>query len=162
MAKKKANSNRGRAFTLAGPWPRVFGYVIDDLASLVVVAVGLGWMMQLGYLDDPVEYLLTLSDPMRVALFYGVGVPLEAVQVWLLVTRGQTLGKILCGTRVVRPNGDPADFFRAVVLRRWLLSFLYGIPFFGRFVYFADRVTLWTASRRTLHDFLADTIVVEA
>ncbi len=68
-------------------------------------------------------------------------------------TWGQTVGKMIFGLRVVRPDGQPVTYSRALV--RALGYFLSSIPFFLGFLWVG-----FTSSTRSWHDALADTIVV--
>jgi uncharacterized RDD family membrane protein YckC len=68
---------------------------------------------------------------------------------------GQTPGKAIMRIRVVNQNGVKPNFFKALVRGiGFVVSFyLYGIPFFYAF---------FNPQRRTAHDFMAGTYVVNA
>jgi uncharacterized RDD family membrane protein YckC len=97
-----------------------------------------------------------------------------------LALRGQTIAKALDGTKVVRADGAPAGFLRAVFLRSIampLAAFVVdlaapiaeGVPgllasAISSLVNLAmavDVLLILTPQRRALHDYLAGTIVVE-
>lgn len=81
-------------------------------------------------------------------------------QLYLLATRGQTIGKQQMGIRIARAD-DPqsADPGRTVLLRtvlgQWLLS---SIPFYG----LVDVLFIFREDRRCIHDLIAGTCVVQA
>jgi uncharacterized RDD family membrane protein YckC len=87
---------------------------------------------------------------------------LMGVQAVLLTTRGQSIGKIVAGSRVVRTDGTRAPFLNVFVVRHllaWLIAF---VPKVGPFISIADVVLVFGAQRRCLHDRVAGTKVVKA
>jgi uncharacterized RDD family membrane protein YckC len=89
------------------------------------------------------------------------------VQMLLLGLRGQNLGKLIVGVRVVRvEDGQPAGFVHAALLRFLLpvgLIFLLNLFFLLGFVFFlVDFCFMFRADRRCLHDLIAGTKVVKA
>ena len=90
----------------------------------------------------------------------GLGI-FVAVHGWLLVTRGQTVGKMLMKIRIVRSDGAKVSPGR-LGLRYgigWLVSV---VPALGQAWGLVDALLIFRASRRCLHDLIADTIVVRA
>ena len=81
---------------------------------------------------------------------------------YLLATSGQTVGKKLLNIRIVRSDGSPASFGRLVGLRYLTTSVLASIPWVGTVYGLLDTLFIFRASRRCLHDNIADTIVVTA
>ncbi len=81
---------------------------------------------------------------------------------YLLATRGQTVGKSLLKIRIVRSDGSPASFGRIIGLRYLTTSALASIPVIGSIYGLVDVLLIFRASRRCLHDQIADTIVVTA
>ena len=81
---------------------------------------------------------------------------------YLIATRGQTVGKALLKIRIVRSDGSPASFARIVGLRYLSTSVLASIPMVGTIYGLVDVLMIFRASRRCLHDHIADTIVVTA
>jgi uncharacterized RDD family membrane protein YckC len=88
------------------------------------------------------------------------------LQVWLLAVRGQNLGMILTGIRVVRQaDGQPAGFLHGSVLRFLvpvsLLFIPWGVSVIGFIFLCVDYCFLFRDDRRCLHDLIADTKVVK-
>jgi uncharacterized RDD family membrane protein YckC len=94
------------------------------------------------------------------------------VQVWMLTTRGQSIGKRVTGIRIVRyeTNGPPG-IVHAWVLREllfWFIGvFLSVIPFIGPMLlwpafHLTDACMIFRDDQRCLHDLLAGTKVVKA
>jgi uncharacterized RDD family membrane protein YckC len=79
---------------------------------------------------------------------------------YLLAQSGQTIGKKLLGTRVVRTDGSKADFAR-IMLRRYLPLWVVGmVPVVGMLIALLDSLLIFRASKKCLHDDIADTVVV--
>ncbi len=85
-----------------------------------------------------------------------------AVHGWLLHRRGQTVGKALLGIRIIRTDGAPASLARLLGLRYGIGWVLTVIPALGQIWGLVDALLIFRASRRCLHDAIADTIVVKA
>ena len=98
---------------------------------------------------------------LAVTLALGIVVFL-VVQGYLLVTRGQTIGKMLLGLRIVRPDGSRVDPGRVLGLRYVANWVLMSIPFIGWIYSLVDSLMIFRESRKCLHDNIADTIVVTA
>ena len=86
-------------------------------------------------------------------------------QAILIAVRGQNLGKLLVGVRVVRAdNGAPAGFVRGVLLRFslpvTLVIVLNGFFMLGFVFLLVDYAFMFREDRRCLHDLIAGTKVV--
>ena len=144
---------------LAGRGIRLVGAIIDT-----------GILMALFWVISLVTPLNIFSPAMAEAGFFtklavqaGSLVLFAAVHGYLLATRGQTIGKMLLGIRIVRPDGSPASLGRIVGLR-------YGVGYVIAATHIAvlmiyslfDCLMIFRGNRRCLHDLIADTIVVKA
>lgn len=93
-----------------------------------------------------------------------------ALAIWnmvLMALHGKTVGKRFMGIRVVRSDGSPASFLRLLLLRGGVMTLLGSIagrlvPFGGIVLWVTDVLFIFGEDRRTLHDRIADTIVVES
>ena len=82
------------------------------------------------------------------------------VQGWLLVRRGQTLGKKLMHIRIVRGDGGDATAWQLLGLR-YGVGYLAAINLPLSMVYtVVDGLLIFRSSHRCLHDSIADTRVV--
>ena len=89
------------------------------------------------------------------------------LQALLITVRGQNLGKLLLGVRVVRADtGAPAGFGRGVMLRFavpvGLIITLNAFFMLGLVFLIVDYAFMFRADRRCLHDLMAGTKVVRA
>jgi uncharacterized RDD family membrane protein YckC len=85
-----------------------------------------------------------------------------AIDLALLARNGQTIGKKLLAIKVVRVDGSPVSLFRVFFLRYVCNTVLTLIPLFGYLYSLVDSLMIFSESRRTVHDRIADTIVIKA
>jgi uncharacterized RDD family membrane protein YckC len=85
-----------------------------------------------------------------------------AIDLFLLARNGQTIGKKLLGIKVVRVDESPVSLSRVFLLRYVLNTFLTLIPVAGPLYSLVDSLMIFSESRRTVHDRIADTIVIKA
>lgn len=79
---------------------------------------------------------------------------------WLMHTRGQTLGKALAGVRMVRSDGSRASLARLLFRRELPIAVISAIPF-GALLIGLESLQIFGKERRCAHDRVADTIVVD-
>jgi uncharacterized RDD family membrane protein YckC len=139
-----------RTFVLASRNSRAIGVSIDGLVYLVAVLPAFV-AFALGSEDG-----MLLLGGLAALMFLTVLV----YQTYLVATTGQSIGKRLVGTRIVRTNGAPVEFVHGVLIRSWLMGLLTGIPMVGSFVSLIDVLLIFGQDRRCLHDHIADTIVI--
>lgn len=91
-----------------------------------------------------------------------IGLPLFLlIQGWPLVTRGQTIGKLLFKLRIVRTDGSKVDPLRLLGLR-YGIGALTGVVSGVSMIYgLIDSLLIFRESRQCLHDTLADTQVIK-
>ena len=144
---------------LASRWARLGAAFIDGLLSLALF-----WVISIftpfnifrptvlngGFMTLMVERML-----------FGFVIFL-ILQGYLLHTRGQTIGKMLLGIRIVRSDGSKATLARLAGIRYFANSILTLIPVVGWIYGLVDVLMIFRESRQCVHDNLADTIVVKA
>lgn len=141
---------------LASRWRRLGGAIVDVvvmMAALWVASRITPWNV-----FDPEKANLMRFALKDALLGFGLFV---LVQGYPLATSSQTWGKKVLGMRIVRADGSPIAFGRLLGLR-------YGVPsVFGLFPALSqvwgvlDALFIFRASRRCLHDSIADTIVIK-
>ena len=98
----------------------------------------------------------------------GIGVALLAltalgvVNCVMLHRSGQTIGKRLVGVRIVRSDRSRCDLARIIFVRILPLSLVGLVPLVGGILGLVDALMIFGDDQRTLHDRLADTVVVTA
>ncbi|HWY72675.1 MAG TPA: RDD family protein [Burkholderiaceae bacterium] len=144
---------------LASRWRRLFAIWIDGFAlyALGVLLARAGLPTAWSKVSPNVTNLfafnpLALIDMVLFLLVNG----------YLLVDRGQTVGKAALGMRIVRPDGSKVSAARMLGLRYGVGFSSNLIPALGVLYGLVDCVMIFRKSRRCLHDEIADTIVVRA
>ncbi|MES1168576.1 MAG: RDD family protein, partial [Oleiharenicola lentus] len=116
---------------LASPWARLGATVLDSIIGGVFVALGFVMLLLTGIFSNP-------NSPNPAMLLAG-GVTLclallllIVIQIYLLVTRGQTMGKKLLGIRIVTFDDETNPGFVKVFLLRVFVNGLIGaVPGIG-------------------------------
>ena len=83
------------------------------------------------------------------------------LQGYLLARRSQTIGKALLGLRIARPDGSAPSFGRLLGLRYGIGYAMAIVPAIGQVYAVVDVLLIFRASRRCLHDVIADTVVLK-
>lgn len=123
---------------LAGFWRRFLSWLID-IILIAIVASPFAHSAELG--------------PNHIAIRYNPAVvPFFFVYSWLMIAlvRGQTLGSMIMGVRVLRANGEPVDLGRSAA--RAAMAVVSGFALGLGYLWAA-----WDPEKRTWHDMVADT-----
>jgi uncharacterized RDD family membrane protein YckC len=85
------------------------------------------------------------------------------VQVWMISTRGQSLGKRFLGIRIVKfaDNARPG-FVHGWLLRDFVTAVISAVPYVGTVFALVDVCFIFGEQRRCIHDLIAGTKVVKA
>jgi uncharacterized RDD family membrane protein YckC len=148
---------------LAGWWRRVGAHVIDLIVIALIAAVFFGIFAAFagaGFLvGDTTGYIAAVLGILGFGLCIVIAALLYA-PLMMVKTDGKTLGRMVCGIRVVRAKGQPITFGWAClreVLTKWLLfgvllnSFTFGLAALIDYLW-----PLWDEENRALHDFVVD------
>jgi len=153
---------------LADPGIRLLACLLDSVFGAIAAAPG-AFMIGVSVLSrlilHPGEVPTDLSPRMAAgALVLAFGaLLLFVIQVWMLTTRGQTLGKRVFGIRIVNHENDGNPGFLRAVLLRWFVPGLITsfIPVVGFLFFVTDSCFIFRADRRCIHDLMASTRVVK-
>jgi uncharacterized RDD family membrane protein YckC len=142
------------ARTLASPGVRLVAAIIDQ--CLVLSPLVAGWLLM-----PAAETFQTTAFRLR---FWILGTLLiQVVQIILLASRGQTIGKLAVCIRIVDYDDESnPGFVNAVIWRSFIPGLLYLIPCLGLpFFFLIDQLCILGEGHRCLHDLMAGTKVVE-
>lgn len=144
--------------TLASRWKRLGGAMLD---GLIAMAVLIPVMFMTGLLQ---QALSGAAIPLgqQVAFFVLGWAVFLVLNGYLLLKRGQTIGKVIMKTRIVDLDGEIPNFGRIFCLRYLLFGAATHIPILGSLVVLADALFIFRKERRCLHDYVAGTKVVNA
>jgi len=142
---------------VASRWKRLTGALVDGLIASVLtlpvmLASGIFQTIQQG--EQPgVKYQ---------AFFFLYGLVIFLLlNGWLLAKRGQTVGKLVVGTRIVsNETGEILPFPMVFGLRYFPVSVIAQVPIVGNVFCFVDALFIFRKERRCVHDILAGTKVV--
>jgi len=104
------------------------------------------------------------GSDLKVAIGLVLMVALAGCNLYLLATRGQTIGKKLQRIRIVALEGDHhPGLFRVFWLRSFINGLIGSIPLFGPIPVYSliDVLCIFGKERRCIHDYLAQTRVVQ-
>jgi len=137
-------------YRLANPGQRWIGAFLDQLFAILaaVPAIVAAAVFELGAFPVAGIALVVLG-------------PLAVIQFYSISTTGQSLGKKICKTRIVRLDGSPPGFLYGVVMRAWLFWAASAIPGIGSAIGLVDALLVFRADRRCLHDQVAGTRVIQ-
>lgn len=138
---------------LAEPGARLGAFALDCL--IATVCIGAGFMIMEVDRNEVVQIIGLIT--------VGLGtLGLLITQIYLLTTRGQTLGKKIVGARIVKfeDNSNPG-FIHACLLRLIVPSLLNSIPVLGLVFFIIDSCFIFRDDRRCIHDLIAGTKVVK-
>ncbi len=141
-------------------------------AYLIEVALALPFGLVSGVLGYRLGFAQARQLPIAPSLLFALALSavclttLMVVQMYWLATRGQTLGKRWMKIRIVRLDGTPAGFVRAVLWRGFLNGGVYltlvllAGPWLGYPYLLADMLFIFGARKSCIHDMIAGTKVV--
>ncbi len=145
-------------FELANRWKRFWGHVIDiSLAASILVLI----LFLSGSLKEVMAQQRNGLNA-QVTFWTGVGMCIYLVlNVYFWGTRGQSIGKMVMGTRIVDKDGNIPSLATTVAVRYLAVQIFFPIPFAGNLIFLADSLFIVRKDHRCLHDHLAGTYVID-
>ncbi len=148
-----ADVGAGNAPVLATRGNRLLATIIDFAAQIaVMMVVNLALPFSL-FSDQGPDAAPLAAGLVGIVIWFVLQGP-------ILVKRGQTLGKVALGMRIVRPDGSRVGPARMLGLRYGVGWAVGLIPLVNVIYGLIDSLLIFRASHRCLHDQIADTIVV--
>lgn len=149
---------QARNHDLASRWARLGSALLDSFIGSLFVIPGILIMVSAGVFiahNHPNPALL-------IGGFSAMGAGLLillAIQIYLLSTRGQTIGKKIVGIKIVNfDDGTNPGFVKAFLLRVFVNGLIGFVPLYS----LVDLLFIFRADQRCIHDLLANTVVVKA
>jgi len=140
---------------LASRWSRLWAVLIDIVILVPLLVMAIIFMPDSFVSDLDTDY----SGDLLSALLGNVLFLL--LQGYLLLKRGQTIGKYVMNIAIVSvsTNKKP-DFFPLYIKRYLVLGLVSSIPFL-EFIAIADGLFIFRKDKRCLHDIIAGTKVID-
>lgn len=154
---------------LAGRGERLLAQILDNVIGAAFALPGL-IMIALAATRAGLS-LGGNFEKLAAAAGFGAGLMVVAVamlalfgvQLWMLVTRGQTIGKRVLGVRIVSFDDESnPGFVKVFLLRAVVPAFIGAVPYIGLVFTLADYCLIFRDDRRCLHDHIAGTKVIKA
>jgi uncharacterized RDD family membrane protein YckC len=146
----------GEVEALASRLSRLIASFVDGLV-MMVFAGPLYFILFTKYPGS----IFDASDAYRIT---WIGIPslvfFVGINSYFWATRGQSIGKMALGIRIVRIDGPQATWGRIVGLRILPMQLLTWIPYIGGVISLVDVLFIFRANRRCLHDEIARTKVI--
>jgi len=143
---------------LAGRGRRLGAYLIDLIIAGIVLVI-------LAVLNIGISFEDVARDPMTQQMSTAGGIAylviFMVINGYLLVTKGQTLGKLALDIRIVDAASNGAATAVKILGLRYVLVMLVGaIPIIGGLLGVIDFLFIFREDRRCVHDLIAGTKVV--
>ncbi|WP_144395316.1 RDD family protein [Pleionea sediminis] len=142
---------------LANRGLRFLGALLDTIFLMIPVAIIFFLLGFYALMDSdgqlPIFYQI-------MSFFIGIGVYLM-INGYLIYNRGQTLGKLICGTKVVTLEGKQVSGNTYLFLRLLPIWIVSQIPLIGGIITIVDALLIFRKDHNCLHDDIAKTRVVE-
>ncbi|HEY5758581.1 MAG TPA: RDD family protein [Steroidobacter sp.] len=145
---------------LAGRGERFGAAMLDGLvtgiAVVVPLLVGFDWTAaKTGNYMDAIR-------PGAAAVAVIAMLALIGITIHLVNKNGQTIGKKICGIKVVRSDFSRASLGRIFWMRNVVNALPGMIPYLGNVYSLVDHAFIFNERRQCVHDKIADTIVIKA
>jgi uncharacterized RDD family membrane protein YckC len=153
-------------FVKASRSSRLGAVIIDGLIFTLPLApayiVAFGSVFRSGH----VTALSLWTSLFATGMLFYIGSLID-VALWIVVAvmvhrNAQSIGKKLCGIKVARTDGSRATLGRIFWMRNVLNYALRLVPVIGPLYGLVDILMIFGEQRRCCHDYLADTIVIQA
>ncbi|WP_019673482.1 RDD family protein [Psychrobacter lutiphocae] len=160
-----------QTLTLANVGSRIAAVIIDQILAVLCmlpILSGLNFdfeQLQQAATDTVLITQLAESIPQHLALMSTVLIlALFATQIFMLIRRGQSIGKLILGIRILDIQSKQVPSVTNIILMRTILTNVaYNIPTIGVVILIVDFVMMVSNKQRmSLHDKIAKTIVVKA
>lgn len=147
---------------LADRGKRFVGALIDGMIGILLIGPGYGIMVAGQILAQQSNGADTTMMFVGIGLLALGGIAQLGVNIYLLVTRSQTIGKLLMKTQIMDINTHrPAGFVNTFLLRMLLNGVIGAIPCVGAIYSLADPLFIFREDKRCLHDLIAQTYVAD-
>ena len=146
----------------ASRWLRLGAILLDSFIGCIVALPGTALLLAGGIFTRSSQPNLALMVPGFLVLGIAT-LALLAVQIYLLSTRGQTIGKRLLAIRIVCfVDETNPGFVKAFLLRVFVNGLIGAVPIIGLVYWLVDICFIFRDDRRCLHDLIAGTKVVKS
>ncbi|HEX4151396.1 MAG TPA: RDD family protein [Steroidobacteraceae bacterium] len=156
----------GTATIKASRSSRLGAAIIDGLVFSLPFAPAymsaLGTTFRAGHVTAFGIWAALIATGMLFYLALLVDLVLGVVVAVMVHRNAQSIGKRLCGIKVARSDGSRATLARIFWLRNVVNYLIRFVPMLGPLYGLVDLLMIFGEQRRCCHDYIADTIVIQA
>lgn len=151
--------SQGKQLRTADLGKRFLGALVDGLAGVIILP---GYALMIFGAEQGNGGEMPAMALAGMGWVVVTGLALMVLQIYLLATRSQSLGKVVMKTQIVDVNtGQPAGFVACFLLRALVNGLIGGIPCVGPIYSLTDICFIFREDRRCIHDLIASTVVVD-
>jgi uncharacterized RDD family membrane protein YckC len=155
------NPPTGSRYPLASHGKRFLGALLDGLAGCLLAPGYIMIMVATPGMEQNDQSAMVLGIA-GVGLLVVSALALLGVQIYLMVTRSQSIGKWMVNTQMVDINtGQPSSFVNCFILRGFVSGLIGAVPCAGPIYSLVDILFIFREDRRCIHDLLGSTQVVD-
>lgn len=134
-------------------------FVTDTYSEAVKIVENSKYIREL---NDQNIQIMRKSLVLFIPIFIGLSFIFDLF-IPLVLKKGQSLGKLICGTCLLTKDGYNVKFYQVII--RWLSYLIYGVAL-GMFTFFGTVLISYTMlmfnkKRRTVSDYISGTIVID-
>lgn len=149
---------------LASRWYRLFARIFDEVLALLISTATMSWWIEEWFASDSEGSFEIFWMPysgvelVDLLVLFAVYVVLN---VYLLATKGQTIGKLIFRIRIVDYYTDEIAKLRfSLAMREGIMFALNFFGFLGLAIGLIDALFIFSSNKRCLHDYWGFTKVV--
>ncbi|AIF68100.1 hypothetical protein GZ22_16630 [Terribacillus saccharophilus] len=132
----------------AGFWMRFWAYIVDLIVVFSLTGLIVKPFTMIDSFREATLWLWSVSGLLGGVIFF-------AYFLFMTKWRGQTLGKMIFGLRVIRKDGERLSWSDTLI-REVVGRFIHRLLF----LFFLYAVVAFTPRKQGLHDMFADTLVI--
>ena len=143
--------------TLASRWKRLAAMLINT--AILILPILLFELM-----SESSDFSLMGTTAVEDTLLTVLGlcyITIIIINIVLIIKKSASIGKVLMKIKIVRSNGEECSAARIIGLRIIINNIFSIIPVVGTIYSLADPLFIFNKRKRCIHDFLADTIVID-
>lgn len=149
---------------LADLGKRFLGALIDGFVSIPFVIPGLILLFVGMSMSDPGAETPELNGTaiLGIVLMVIGALIVMGIQLYLLYTRSQSIGKYFMKTQIVNfQTGQRASFVSCFLLRSLVNGIIGAVPYIGSIYGIVNILFIFRSDRRCIHDHIAGTTVID-
>lgn len=143
---------------LASRWKRLAAMLIN--IAILLLPIFLAGLVS-GY-NDLSLMTNNSNDAMSLIMLGVFYIVIIIINMMLIIKKSATVGKVLMKIKIVRSSGEKCSPSRIIGLRIIINGLISMIPILGPVYSIIDPLLIFNERKQCIHDFLADTIVIDA